>query len=555
MPSAAAQGDISSPWLHGAMSKQDAEQVLLNAKGKDGLFFLRDRTNHPGDYVMCVQFKGKATHHLLRKNEAGFWIINNKQYGKCSTLSEIIDLLSKPHEAWPVILYDFIPNETEKERRQLGSTKKLENPAQNSSLPNGIPKKPQKTDEQHEAATEATALSSAATESFDPQVKTKELQDTNDLEEALGANNLPFYHGKLDRKTAEEIIHKYANEQGFEHVDNIWLLRRRASTDFAITIGFRNKPTHHLIKKSNSTLQINGQETHTSTLSELIEHLNAKPKYWPVELKHPVPALTKAKNVDNIVPSTEATISLENEEQIKTDSLAVTESAENEHITIPVTSTDEVVLDIPDDNQTTATISTEDSSLNKSEQQVVSNELDLITTVAETDANHSSRRTKSFIGCAPEPNNTTPVPHPDLPEDFEALRDLINETPKLPIHLHRKDQSISFGFRLMSTKPPTVSQAEYDGIADQAGLRQGDLILRINKINAMDVEYEHIVSEIKSAELNLTLLAVRPLMMLRKTSITGNKIRRSVGNSSSDARTLRRNYGDSDDDVDYLSDE
>lgn len=138
----------------------------------------------------------------------------------------------------------------------------------------------------------------------------------------------------------------------------------------------------------------------------MIEHLNAKPKYWPVELKHPVPALTKAKNVDNIVPSTEATISLENEEQIKTDSLAVTESAENEHITIPVTSTDEVVLDIPDDNQTTATISTEDSSLNKSEQQVVSNELDLITTVAETDANHSSRRTKSFIGCAPEPNNT-----------------------------------------------------------------------------------------------------------------------------------------------------
>lgn len=63
----------------------------------------------------------------------------------------------------------------------MGSTKKLENPAQNSSLPNGIPKKPQKTDEQHEAATEATALSSAATESFDPQVKTKELQDTNDL--------------------------------------------------------------------------------------------------------------------------------------------------------------------------------------------------------------------------------------------------------------------------------------------------------------------------------------------------------------------------------------
>lgn len=64
-------------------------EVLLNAKGKDGLFFLRDRTNHPGDYVMCVQFKGKATHHLLRKNEAGFWIINNKQYGKCSTLSEV----------------------------------------------------------------------------------------------------------------------------------------------------------------------------------------------------------------------------------------------------------------------------------------------------------------------------------------------------------------------------------------------------------------------------------------------------------------------------------
>lgn len=47
--------------------------------------------------------------------------------------------------------------------------------------------------------------------------------------------------------------------------------------------------------------------------------------------------------------------------------------------------------------------------------------------------------------------------------------------------------------------------------------------------NAMDVEYEHIVSEIKSAELNLTLLAVRPLMMLRKTSITGNPPYFTVG--------------------------
>lgn len=29
MPSAAAQGDISSPWLHGAMSKQDAERKCV----------------------------------------------------------------------------------------------------------------------------------------------------------------------------------------------------------------------------------------------------------------------------------------------------------------------------------------------------------------------------------------------------------------------------------------------------------------------------------------------------------------------------------------------
>ena len=63
--------------------------LLLNGKDEDGLFFIRDRNNRPGDYVMCIRFKGKPTHHLLQKSPDGYWLINKKQYGECTTIQQV----------------------------------------------------------------------------------------------------------------------------------------------------------------------------------------------------------------------------------------------------------------------------------------------------------------------------------------------------------------------------------------------------------------------------------------------------------------------------------
>ncbi|RZF49262.1 hypothetical protein LSTR_LSTR002883 [Laodelphax striatellus] len=52
------------PWFHGKISREQAEQ-LLNPK-QDGLFLVRESTNFPGDYTLCVCFQGKVEHYRVK---------------------------------------------------------------------------------------------------------------------------------------------------------------------------------------------------------------------------------------------------------------------------------------------------------------------------------------------------------------------------------------------------------------------------------------------------------------------------------------------------------
>ncbi|KAG0414262.1 hypothetical protein HPB47_008609, partial [Ixodes persulcatus] len=59
----------SMPWFHGKITREQAESLL--SPREDGLFLVRESTNYPGDYTLCVCFRGKVEHYrvIYRENK------------------------------------------------------------------------------------------------------------------------------------------------------------------------------------------------------------------------------------------------------------------------------------------------------------------------------------------------------------------------------------------------------------------------------------------------------------------------------------------------------
>ena len=51
------------PWFHGKISRETAEKLLQPRK--DGLFLVRESTNFPGDYTLCVCYEGRVEHYRI----------------------------------------------------------------------------------------------------------------------------------------------------------------------------------------------------------------------------------------------------------------------------------------------------------------------------------------------------------------------------------------------------------------------------------------------------------------------------------------------------------
>ena len=51
---------------------------------------VRSRAGKKTEFVLCVVYKGKPTHHLISKNaETNFYTINKKSFGDFSKLKEV----------------------------------------------------------------------------------------------------------------------------------------------------------------------------------------------------------------------------------------------------------------------------------------------------------------------------------------------------------------------------------------------------------------------------------------------------------------------------------
>jgi hypothetical protein len=64
-------------------------ELITSAGLEDGRFLVRTRSDKPGEYVLCVVYKGKATHHLIAKNGDGFYCVNKKAYGEYTKVNRV----------------------------------------------------------------------------------------------------------------------------------------------------------------------------------------------------------------------------------------------------------------------------------------------------------------------------------------------------------------------------------------------------------------------------------------------------------------------------------
>lgn len=76
----------TTPWFHGKITRDEAERLLQPPK--DGLFLVRESTNFPGDYTLCVCFNNKVEHYRTI-------FMNNKytidEEGFFDSLSQLVD--------------------------------------------------------------------------------------------------------------------------------------------------------------------------------------------------------------------------------------------------------------------------------------------------------------------------------------------------------------------------------------------------------------------------------------------------------------------------------
>lgn len=63
---------------------------MMDARNaQNGDFFLRQREVGSDDYILVLIFKGKATHHLVKKDASGVWTINKKAFVQETDLERV----------------------------------------------------------------------------------------------------------------------------------------------------------------------------------------------------------------------------------------------------------------------------------------------------------------------------------------------------------------------------------------------------------------------------------------------------------------------------------
>ncbi|XP_018322667.1 tyrosine-protein kinase CSK isoform X2 [Agrilus planipennis] len=76
----------SMPWFHGKISREQAEQLLQPRI--DGLFLVRESTNFPGDYTLCVCYQSKVEHYRIKYHDRNLTIDDEEFFENLEKLIE-----------------------------------------------------------------------------------------------------------------------------------------------------------------------------------------------------------------------------------------------------------------------------------------------------------------------------------------------------------------------------------------------------------------------------------------------------------------------------------
>ena len=78
-------------WFHGSISRDEAEHLLQPRE--DGLFLVRESTNFPGDYTLCVCFQGKVEHYRVKYLDNKLTIDDEEYF---ENLGQLVDVSILP---------------------------------------------------------------------------------------------------------------------------------------------------------------------------------------------------------------------------------------------------------------------------------------------------------------------------------------------------------------------------------------------------------------------------------------------------------------------------
>lgn len=77
---------ITFRWFHGKISREEAENLLQPRS--DGLFLVRESTNFPGDYTLCVCYQNKVEHYRVKYHEKNLTIDDEEFFENLEMLIE-----------------------------------------------------------------------------------------------------------------------------------------------------------------------------------------------------------------------------------------------------------------------------------------------------------------------------------------------------------------------------------------------------------------------------------------------------------------------------------
>ncbi|KAF7275157.1 C-terminal Src kinase isoform X2 [Rhynchophorus ferrugineus] len=110
---------MTTPWFHGKISREDAEGLLKPRN--DGLFLIRESTNFPGDYTLCVCFQSKVEHYRV-KSHGNKLTIDDEEF--FDNLDELIEHYKNDADGLCTKLINALPKENDASQTLVKSSSK-----------------------------------------------------------------------------------------------------------------------------------------------------------------------------------------------------------------------------------------------------------------------------------------------------------------------------------------------------------------------------------------------------------------------------------------------